>query len=344
MFKYLGQHIFDFVSKFRNDVYFKNLTGSSDTTALVVDADGKVHTNSLGSSGDTEATKVRLPVRFQEAVVKGDPVYISGYNNGQDRAEVAKADCDDAAKMPAFGLADAAYSANDNGFVISIGNLGDVDTQAYSVGDTLYVASGGGLTNVKPTTEARLIQNVGVVTRSQQNSGQIEVVATGRSNDVPNLNNDSIFIGNSNNKAEAQALSAVLASYLSPKEDVSNKSTDVTMGGVSPSSTLYTTEYAVSTYVQNEIAQAQSGIPTFEIDMFANYKVHETDEDGTTTFVGKIKATNGNWLVEKFVDNSGDITATYANESNNSSYTTLATAWTNRSTLTYTTIDNLTSI
>jgi len=185
MFKYLGQHIFDFVSQFRNDVYFKNLTGSSDTTALVVDADGKVHTNTLGNSGDTEAAKVRLPVRFQEAVAKGDPVYISGYNNGQNRAEVAKADCDDFSKMPSFGLADAAYSANDNGFVISIGNLADVDTQAYSVGDTLYVASGGGLTNVKPTVNAKLIQNVGVVTRSQQNSGQIEVVATGRTNDVP---------------------------------------------------------------------------------------------------------------------------------------------------------------
>ena len=200
MFKYLGQHIFDFVSQFRNDVYFKNLTGSSDTTALVVDADGKVHTNSLGSSGDTEATKVRLPVRFQEAVVKGDPVYISGYNNGQNRAEVAKADCDDFSKMPSFGLADAAYSANDNGFVISIGNLADVDTQTYSVGDTLYVASGGGLTNVKPTVDAKFIQNVGVVTRSQQNSGQIEVVATGRTNDVPwplyvDVSNSRVGIG-----------------------------------------------------------------------------------------------------------------------------------------------------
>ena len=133
-------------------------------------------------------------------------------------------------------------------------------------------------------------------------------------------------------------------SNLSNKEDVSNKSTDVTMGGASPSSVLYTSQYAVATYVQNEIAQAQAGIPTFEIDMFANYKVHETDEDGTTTYVGKIKATNGNWLVERYVDNGGDITATYANASNNASYTTLASAWAVHTTLTYTTIDNLTSI
>ena len=135
-----------------------------------------------------------------------------------------------------------------------------------------------------------------------------------------------------------------LQNALDDKEDVSNKSTDVTLGGVTPSSTLYTTEYAVATYVQNEIAQAQSGIPTFEIDMFANYKIYESDEDGTTTYVGTIKATNGNWLITKYVDNSGDITATYANESNNATQTTPTLAWTNRATLTYTAVNNLTSI
>ena len=129
-----------------------------------------------------------------------------------------------------------------------------------------------------------------------------------------------------------------------PKENVSNKSTDVTLGGASPSSTLYTAEYAVKTYVDAQIAAAQSGIPTFEIDMFANYKIYESDEDGTTTYVGTIKATNGNWLITKYVDNSGDITATYANESNNATQTTPTLAWTNRATLTYTAVNNLTSI
>jgi hypothetical protein len=118
----------------------------------------------------------------------------------------------------------------------------------------------------------------------------------------------------------------------------------VDMGGVSPTATASPSEYAVSTYVQNEIAAAQSGIPTFEIDMFANYKIYESDEDGTTTYVGTIKATNGNWLITKYVDNSGDITATYANESNNATQTTPTLAWTNRATLTYTAVNNLTSI
>jgi|14_taG_2_1085336.scaffolds.fasta_scaffold00045_4 hypothetical protein len=240
--KWIGQHIWDFVSRFRNDVYFENLQGSSETTALVVDSDGKVTTNSMsGGSGNGEASKVRLPVRFKEAVVKGDPVYISGYNSGQDRAEVQKADCNDANKMPSFGLADADYSNNDNGFVISIGNLEDVDTQAYSVGDTLYVASGGGLTNIKPATELNLIQNVGVVTRSQQNSGMIEVVATGRSNDVPNLDENAIFLGDSNHKSvqtDAPMIGLVTAADSAAARTVLNvdvsgtdNSTNVTLAG-----------------------------------------------------------------------------------------------------------------
>ena len=162
-----------------------------------------------------------------------------------------------------------------------------------------------------------------------------------------NLSNKSTStsLGTSNTLYPSQnAVKTYVDSGLNPKENVSSKSTDVTMGGVSPSSTLYTSEYAVKLYVDNQIAAAQAGIPTFEIDMFANYKVHETDEDGTTTYVGKIKATSGAWIMERFVDNGGDITATYANESNNGSYTSLATAWTNRTALNFATINTLTGI
>ena len=155
----------------------------------------------------------------------------------------------------------------------------------------------------------------------------------------------STSLGTSNTLYPSQgAVKSYVDSGLSAKENLLNKSTDVTLGGAAPSSTLYTAEYAVKTYVDNQIAAAQSGIPTFEIDMFANYKIYESDEDGTTTYVGTIKATNGNWLITKYVDNSGDITATYANESNNATQTTPTLAWTNRATLTYTAVNNLTSI
>jgi hypothetical protein len=158
------------------------------------------------------------------------------------------------------------------------------------------------------------------------------------------LNGKASLTGSYSNPSWIASLAYSKITSVPSFELSTNKSTDVTLGGVSPSSSLYTSEYAVKTYVDNQIAAAQAGIPTFEIDMFANYKIYESDEAGTTTFVGTIKATNGNWLITKYVDNSGDITATYANESNNSTYTTPSTAWTNRTSLNYTAINNLTDI
>ena len=210
--KWIGQHIWDLISRFRGKVYIENLEGGTSTTALVVEADGRIKTNSLGSGGGNgEASKVRLPVRFKEAVSKGDPVYIDGYNYGQGTVEVLKAKAlISAGAMPSFGLADADYSLNDDGYVITIGNLQDIDTQSFTEGDTLYVASAGGLTKDKPSSETNLIQNVGVVTRAQQNTGQIEVVATGRSNDTPNLDHNNIFIGNSSNVVQTTTLAAAI--------------------------------------------------------------------------------------------------------------------------------------
>ena len=132
--KWIGQHIWDFISRFRNKVYFENLEGGSSTTALVVDGDGRVFTNTLSAGGNGEASLVRLEVRYNEAVVKGDPVYVSGYHGSTGPVIMSKADSDDATKMPAFGLADADYAQNATGYAISLGNLVDLDTSSYSVG------------------------------------------------------------------------------------------------------------------------------------------------------------------------------------------------------------------
>lgn len=143
------------------------------------------------------ADRAAIKVRYTEAVTIGDPVYVSGYNAGQNRIEVARADASNSSKMPSFGVADATYSANDNGSAVSLGMLEGLDTSTFTVGQTLYVASGGGLTNVKPTG-TNLIQNVGKVGRAQAN-GLLVVMAIGRSNDVPNLTSGQFFIGTSTN-------------------------------------------------------------------------------------------------------------------------------------------------
>ena len=48
--KWIGQHIWDFISRFRNDVYLENLSTSTDTAILVVDTNGKVTKNASAGS------------------------------------------------------------------------------------------------------------------------------------------------------------------------------------------------------------------------------------------------------------------------------------------------------
>ena len=40
--KWSGQHIYDLVSRFRDDVYLEDLTTTTETNVLVVDSDGNV--------------------------------------------------------------------------------------------------------------------------------------------------------------------------------------------------------------------------------------------------------------------------------------------------------------
>jgi hypothetical protein len=144
------------------------------------------------------AEKVIQTVRFGEAVSKGDPLVITGYHGSTGPAIVERADATDATKMPAYGVALEDYANNATGLMIAVGDFNDFDTSSYSIGDTLYVAVGGGMTNVKPTGTA-LIQNMGIVSRSNANNGDVEIVAIGRTNDVPNLPTGRLFVGTATN-------------------------------------------------------------------------------------------------------------------------------------------------
>ena len=119
-------------------------------------------------------------------IPKGTPVYITGTVGATNVLEVAPADAGDSSKMPAVGLTSEELSINGTGHVTYLGNLTGVNTNSYTVGQTLYVAVGGGLTNVKPTGATELIQNIGRVGRINTNNGEIIVSGSGRTNDVPN--------------------------------------------------------------------------------------------------------------------------------------------------------------
>ena len=156
-----------------------------------------------GLSSET-AEAIVQPIKANEALAKGDPLYIVGYQIGQDVNIVAKADSSLPAKMPVVGLADDDYASQAFGTMTAFGSFnGAFDTtgpgtESWTIGDIIFVKPGGGLTNIKPTG-TDLIQNVAIVSRVNSQTGELEVIALGRTNDVPNLPEGRLFVGTSDN-------------------------------------------------------------------------------------------------------------------------------------------------
>ena len=128
-------------------------------------------------------------------IARGDAVYIAGHSGG--KVLVAKADANATGEHPAFGLANSAMTNNSDGTVLTHGEMLNVDTSAFAVGDTLYLSeTAGELTATRPSSSATAVQNIGKVARSDNNNGIIIVAGSGRENDVPNLASGTVFIGN----------------------------------------------------------------------------------------------------------------------------------------------------
>lgn len=101
-----------------------------------------------------------------------------------------------ASSMPAIGVASTDLTATQEGYVDAFGVADGIDTQTpgFALQDTLYVASGGGLTNVRPTATTDLVQNIGIVERVDSTHGKVIVLGPGRTNDVPtSVNNEVTF-------------------------------------------------------------------------------------------------------------------------------------------------------
>jgi hypothetical protein len=131
----------------------------------------------------------------------GQAVYITGWNIGAGVIEVDVADASSAATMPSYGVARDAITSAATGTIIVSGELlsQKTDYTDWAAGDALYVdaTTPGALTRDKPEG-TDLVQKVGIINRVHSSSGIIQVVGAGRSNDLPNLPEDYVWLGDSN--------------------------------------------------------------------------------------------------------------------------------------------------
>lgn len=148
------------------------------TNKTINDASNTVH---------ADATHLQVRNISGSTITKGSVVYSSGYNAGQDLPEVALADADDGAKMPAIGITDEDIPNNANGHVLVSGVVTGINTSSFSVTDELYIdTTAGALTNVRPTAVGTDVQKIAKVLRSHASLGVLLVQGAGRANALPN--------------------------------------------------------------------------------------------------------------------------------------------------------------
>jgi hypothetical protein len=104
------------------------------------------------------------------SIAKGDPVYVSGFNNTSGKPQVTK--LTNTMNYPMLGLAKNIIGTTTDGVVIISGIFSNIATSSYSVGNILYTGASGGLTATQPATGGTA---VGVVAKSHATSGVIIV-------------------------------------------------------------------------------------------------------------------------------------------------------------------------
>ncbi len=161
--------------------------------------------------------KIHIQVRNDEGstISAGQPLYSKGEIGGSNRILVGVCDANDSAKMPCIGIAHSEMnttSTKDNFAVVSgIYNTNISGFISLAVGDNLYIQDNGSLSQTKPTGESSLIQNVGIVLKTNGSTCQgMLVSAIGRTNDVPNLDSGNIFLGNASNVAQTTTVAAAI--------------------------------------------------------------------------------------------------------------------------------------
>ena len=170
--------------------------------------------NSTATALEYVPQQVVETIKAFEALDKDDPVYVVGFDSGNSIATVGRADADDPSKMPSIGIVTSDLPINGIGEMIAIGIIESVDVNAITsvgsnplVNDKIYVKGGGGLTSIKPTG-TQLIQNVGIVLKAGA-QGALQITAIGRSNDLPNIPQGNIWVGDSSGVPDALPIGGV---------------------------------------------------------------------------------------------------------------------------------------
>ena len=193
-----------------------NVTINASDAEIPVGGDQyqQLTTDGAGNLSWDFSTKTVINIKNVDSVplTIGTPVYVVGLQ-GAGLYQVARADSSDPNKMPAIGLIqESSISVNGEGHAVMVGDIKGYNTlgAGWALNDNIYVSNLGILSNTRPIG-TELIQKIGNV-GSVANNGDIVVVGAGRSNDLPNIPTDHLWVGDINGVPQAVESTGYLSS------------------------------------------------------------------------------------------------------------------------------------
>lgn len=178
-------------------------TGSvSDATLTFTQGDGStvvLEVDNVSSSLEAQDLFVNVKNTSGSPISKGLAVHATGVTG--ENVNIELADSSNSANMPAIGILNETLADQAVGKAIISGRIKNIDTSGLVAGASVYVNGSGTLTSTKPTG-SDLIQNIGICGKVNATEGEIIVEGSGRTNDLPNITEGYIWVGDSNGVPE----------------------------------------------------------------------------------------------------------------------------------------------
>lgn len=202
-------------------------------------------------------------------ISKGQVVYAFGSSGNKMSVKLARANSDTTSAKTIGVVYDSTIGIGAEGYIIIQGVIANVNTAAYSAGDTLYLSPStfGGVTNVKPYAPNHLVY-VGIVERANAGNGQVYVrCQNGYKLDeihnvdlitTPPVNNDLLAYNSSSQLWSAKGINTILPNAVTGTGTANQITYWATSGTVGPLNTTTYPSLTELSYVKGATSAIQT--------------------------------------------------------------------------------------